>query len=318
MRQPSFNGPRGPHAQNQGGIQKIDAQQRAVIWRLAKYVLSDYKFSILTVLVCIAITSVTTLASTLFTRTLIDDYIVPLTQAANPEYTALWQTLIKLGLILLLGVICSYAYNRLMINVSQGTMLRLRQRLFERMERLPISYFDQHSHGETMSVYTNDVDSLRQMISTSISQVFNSVITICVTFASMVVLSVPLTIVSIMMAAVMMVTTTWLGKRSRSYFRTQQESLARVNGFIEEMMTGQKVVKVFCHEDQAIEEFERINEQLRASACEANRIANIVMPVNGNLSNLGYVLIAVVGATLALGHFSIFNFQLAWVPSWHS
>jgi ATP-binding cassette subfamily B protein len=300
MRQPSFNGPRGPHAQNQGGIQKIDAQQRAVIWRLAKYVLSDYKFSILTVLVCIAITSVTALASTLFTRTLIDDYIVPLTQAANPEYTALWQTLIKLGLILLLGVICSYAYNRLMINVSQGTMLRLRQRIFERMEQLPISYFDQHSHGETMSVYTNDVDSLRQMISTSISQVFNSVITICVTFASMVVLSVPLTLVSILMAVVMMVTTTWLGKRSRKYFRTQQESLARVNGFIEEMMTGQKVVKVFCHEDQAIEEFERINEQLRASACEANRIANIVMPVNGNLSNLGYVLIAVVGAILAI------------------
>ena len=311
MRQPSFNGPRGPHAQNQGGIQKIDAQQRAVIWRLAKYVLSDYKFSILTVLVCIAITSVTTLASTLFTRTLIDDYIVPLTQAANPEYSALWQTLIKLGLILLLGVICSYAYNRLMINVSQGTMLRLRQRIFERMEQLPISYFDQHSHGETMSVYTNDVDSLRQMISTSISQVFNSVITICVTFASMVVLSVPLTLVSILMAVVMMVTTTWLGKRSRKYFRTQQESLARVNGFIEEMMTGQKVVKVFCHEDQAIEEFERINEQLRASACEANRIANIVMPVNGNLSNLGYVLIAVVGATLALGQLSIFNYPLS-------
>ena len=276
MRQPSFDrGPRGPHAQNQGGIQKIDARQRAVIWRLAKYVLSDYKFSILTVLVCIAITSVTTLASTLFTRTLIDDYIVPLTQMTNPEYTALWQTLIKLGHILLLGVICSYAYNRLMINVSQGTMLRLRQRIFERMEQLPISYFDQHSHGETMSVYTNDVDSLRQMISTSISQVFNSVITIC-----------------------------WLGKRSRKYFRTQQESLARVNGFIEEMMTGQKVVKVFCHEDRAIEEFERINEQLRTSACEANRIANIVMPVNGNLSNLGYVLIAVVGATLALSDFS--------------
>lgn len=312
MRQPSFDrGPRGPHAQNQGGIQKIDAQQRAVIWRLTKYVLTDYKFSILTVLVCIAITSVTTLASTLFTRTLIDDYIVPLTQTVNPEYTSLWQTLIKLGLILLLGVICSYAYNRLMINVSQGTMLRLRQRIFERMEQLPISYFDQHSHGETMSVYTNDVDSLRQMISTSISQVFNSVITICVTFASMVVLSIPLTLVSIMMAAVMMVTTTWLGKRSRKYFRTQQESLARVNGFIEEMMTGQKVVKVFCHEEQAIEEFERINEQLRASACEANRIANIVMPVNGNLSNIGYVLIAVVGASLALGQFSIFNYPLS-------
>ena len=274
-----------------------------------KYVLSDYKFAIITVLVCIAITSVTTLASTLFTRTLIDDYIVPLTQAANPEYTSLYEALTKLGIILLVGVVCSYAYNRLMINVSQGTMLRLRQRIFERMERLPVSYFDQHAHGETMSVYTNDVDSLRQMISTSISQVFNSVITIAVTFASMVVLSIPLTIVSIVMAVIMMVTTTWLGKRSRNYFRTQQESLAKVNGFIEEMMTGQKVVKVFCHEEQAIEEFEHINEQLRASACEANRIANIVMPVNGNLSNLGYVLIAVVGATFALSEWSMFNVQ---------
>jgi len=300
MRQPSFDrGPRGPHGQ--AGFQKASKEQRAVIWRLAKYVLSDYKFSILTVLVCIAITSVTTLASTLFTRTLIDDYIVPLTEAAHPEYSSLTEVLIKLGIILFVGVVCSYLYNRLMINVSQGTMLRLRQRIFERMERLPVSYFDQHSHGDMMSVYTNDVDSLRQMISTSISQVFNSVITICVTFASMIVLSIPLTVVSIVMAAVMMVTTTWLGKRSRNFFRTQQESLAKVNGFIEEMMTGQKVVKVFCHEEQAIDEFEQINEQLRSSAYNANKIANIVMPVNGNLSNLGYVLIAVVGATIAIG-----------------
>ena len=299
MRQPSFDrGPRGPHGQ--AGFQKASKEQRAVIWRLAKYVLSDYKFSILTVLVCIAITSVTTLASTLFTRTLIDDYITPLTQMANPEYTSLWQTLFKLGGILLVGVICSYLYNRLMINVSQGTMLRLRKMVFERMEKLPISYFDQHAHGETMSVYTNDIDSLRQMISTSISQVFNSAITIAVTFTSMIVMSIPLTLVSIVMAIVMMVVTTRLGKRSRTFFRTQQESLARVNGFIEEMMTGQKVVKVFCHEQQAIDEFEQINEQLRSSAYNANKIANIVMPVNGNLSNLGYVLIAVVGATLAI------------------
>ena len=310
MRQPNFGGgPRGPHVQNQGGIQKVDRQKRAVIWRLTKYVLQDYKFSILTVLVCIAITSVTTLASTLFTRTLIDDYIVPLTKVASPEYYSLSQALFKLGLVLLVGVACSYLYNRLMINVSQGTMLRLRKRIFERMERLPISYFDQHSHGEMMSVYTNDVDSLRQMISTSIAQVFNSVITIAVTFASMVVMSVPLTLVSILMAVVMMVVATKLGKRSRTYFRTQQESLARVNGFIEEMMTGQKVVKVFCHEQQVTEEFERINEQLRSSACSANKIANIVMPVNGNLSNLGYVLIAVVGATLAIGQGSALHAQ---------
>ncbi len=298
MRQPNFGGPRGP--QGQAGFQKASKEQRAVIWRLTKYVLSNYKYSIVTVLACIAITSVTTLASTLFTRTLIDDYITPLTQMANPKYDSLWQTLFKLGGILLVGVICSYLYNRLMINVSQGTMLRLRKMVFERMEKLPISYFDQHAHGETMSVYTNDIDSLRQMISTSISQVFNSLITIAVTFTSMVVMSVPLTLVSIVMAIVMMVVTTRLGKRSRTFFRTQQESLARVNGFIEEMMTGQKVVKVFCHEQQAIDEFEQINEQLRSSAYNANKIANIVMPVNGNLSNLGYVLIAVVGATLAI------------------
>ena len=291
----------------QAGFQKADKQKRAVIWRLTKYVLADYKLAIGVVLVCVVVSSVTSLFSTLFTRTLIDDYVLPLTQVQNPEYGALAQALLRLGVVLLLGVGCSYAYNRLMINVSQGTMLRLRKRLFERMERLPVSYFDQHAHGELMSVYTNDVDSLRQMISTALAQVFNSIITIVVTLVSMVVLSVPLTLVSIGIAVVMMVTTTKLGTRSRRYFKVQQESLARVNGFIEEMMTGQKVVKVFCHEDEAIQEFEQINEQLRSSACQANKIANIVMPVNGNLSNLGYVLIAVVGAWVALGQLSIFN-----------
>ena len=309
MRQPNSGGPRGSHAQ--AGFQRVDKNTRNIIWRMARMVLKDYKFSIGVVLVCIVITSVTTLASTLFTRTLIDDYIVPLTQTDNPEYHSLAQVLFKLGLILLLGVVCSYLYNRLMINVSQGTQLKLRKQLFERMERLPISYFDQRQHGDIMSVYTNDVDSLRQMISTALAQVFNSVITIGVTLASMIVLSVPLTIVSCLIAAVMMVTTTKLGKRSRAYFRTQQESLGRVNGFIEEMMTGQKVVKVFCREEQAVSDFEAINEQLRSSACSANRIANIVMPVNGNLSNLGYVLIAVVGATIALGDFSLFTFNLS-------
>lgn len=302
MRQPNFGGPRGQHAQ--AGFQKVDRQTRSMIWRMARLVLSDYKLSIGVVLVCIVVTSVTTLTSTLFTRTLIDNYIIPLTEAANPEYASLQQALFKLGLVLLVGVVCSYLYNRLMINVSQGTQLKLRRQLFDSMERLPISYFDQRSHGDIMSVYTNDVDSLRQMISTALAQVFNSFITIGVTFASMIVLSVPLTLVSCFIAIVMMITTTKLGERSRRYFRTQQEGLGRVNGFIEEMMTGQKVVKVFCREQQTTSEFEDINEQLRVSACSANRIANIVMPVNGNLSNLGYVLIAVVGAILALGDFT--------------
>ena len=312
MRQPF-----APHTMPNAQSSKPNAQSSklnakgSTLWRLTKYVLKDYKFSIGTVLVCIVITSVATLSSTLFTRTLIDDYIVPLTQVANPEYASLAQALFKLGLILLLGIITSFTYNWLMIRVSQGTLLRLRKRLFEHMERLPLSYFDTHPHGELMSVYTNDIDSLRQMISTALAQVFNSIITISVTFASMIVLSVPLTMVSILMAIIMMVCTTWLGKRSRRFFRTQQETLARANGFIEEMMTGQKVVKVFCHEEKAIENFEQINEQLRSSAYNANRIANIVMPVNGNLGNLGYVLIAVVGAALALGEFSILNTQLS-------
>ena len=309
MRQPAFDrGPRGPQGHN-AGFQRASKQQRQVMLRLFGFVLKHYKFSILTVLACIVVSSITSLFSTLFTRTLIDDYITPLTQMANPQYTPLLLTLFKLGLILLLGVVASYAYNRLMINVSQGTMLRLRKQIFERMEQLPISYFDTHSHGELMSVYTNDVDSLRQMISTAMAQVFSSLITIVATFTSMVVLSIPLTLVSIGIAAVMMMATTKLGKWSRGYFRTQQESLASVNGFIEEMMTGQKVVKVFCHEQQAIAQFERINEQLRSSACQANRIANIVMPVNGNLGNLGYVLIAVVGATIAIYDLQIFDLR---------
>ena len=274
--------------------------KRDVLLRMTAFVWRHYKWQMLLVLACILVSSLTSLASSLFTRTLIDDYIEPLTQVDNPEYASLAQTLFKLGLVLLFGTVCSYTYNRLMINISQGTMLRLRKSIFERMEHLPLTYFDQRSHGDVMSVYTNDVDSLRQMISTAMAQVFSSIITIVATFTSMVVLSIPLTLVSVCMAVVMMLTTTALGKRSRNYFRTQQQSLARVNGFIEEMMTGQKVVKVFCHEQQAISDFEVINEQLRSSAYHANKIANIVMPVNGNLGNLGYVLLAVVGATLAI------------------
>ena len=294
-----------PHQRNKvenlAGVDK-----KGVLLRLTHYVLKNYRFSCLTVAFCILVTAVTTLTSTLFTRTLIDDYIVPLTQTDNPQYGSLAQALLTLGVVLLFGVICSYTYNRIMINVTQGTMLRLRNDMFAHMQKLPVSYFDGRSHGDVMSTYTNDVDTLRQMIGQSLPQAFNSVITLCVTFASMIVLSIPLTLVSILMAVVMGVATTQLGKRSRRHFTLQQQNIARVNSFIEEMMSGQKVVKVFCHEQEAIREFEEINEELRKSAYHANRIANIVMPVNGNLGNLGYVLIAVVGATLALsGNFSL-------------
>lgn len=300
MRTPSFSRePRGPHGAN-AGFQRIQKSQWQVMRRLLGFVMRYYKFSILTVLVCILLSGLTSLVSSLFTKVLIDDYIAPLTQMATPDYSPLMQVLVKLGLILLLGVAASYTYNRLMINVSQGTMLRLRKVIFERMEQLPVSYFDTHSHGTLMSVYTNDVDSLRQMISTALAQVFSSFITITTTFCTMIVLSVPLTVVSIVMAIVMVLATAKMGSWSRRYFRTQQESLAQVNGFIEEMMMGQKVVKVFCHEQEAMSRFEEINEQLRSSSCNANKIANIVMPVNGNLGNLSYVLIAVVGGWLAL------------------
>ena len=302
MRQPNFGGPKAPRAQ--AGFQKVDKQQRATLARMFAFVFKHYSWAIVIVLICVFISSITSLVSSLFTKTLIDDYIVPLTQVENPEYQSLAQTLFKLGLILFFGTICSYTYNRLMIHVSQGTMLRLRKTIFEKMQHLPVSYFDQRSHGDIMSVYTNDVDSLRQMISTAMAQVFSSVITIVATFTSMVVLSIPLTVVSVLMAVVMVITTTQLGKRSRNFFRAQQQRLARVNGFIEEMMTGQKVVKIFCHEDESIQEFEDINEQLRSSACSANRIANIVMPVNGGISNFGFVGLAVVGATIALGDYA--------------
>ena len=302
MRQPNFGGPKAPRAQ--AGFQKVDKQQRATLARMFAFVFKHYSWAIVIVLICVFISSITSLVSSLFTKTLIDDYIVPLTQVENPEYQSLAQTLFKLGLILFFGTICSYTYNRLMIHVSQGTMLRLRKTIFEKMQHLPVSYFDQRSHGDIMSIYTNDVDSLRQMISTAMAQVFSSVITIVATFTSMVVLSIPLTVVSVLMAVVMVITTTQLGKRSRNFFRAQQQRLARVNGFIEEMMTGQKVVKIFCHEDESIQEFEDINEQLRSSACSANRIANIVMPVNGGISNFGFVGLAVVGATIALGDYA--------------
>ena len=298
MRQPNFGGPRAPRAQ--AGFQKATKQQRATLLRMFSFVMRHYRWSIVVVLACVFISSITSLISSLFTKTLIDDYIVPLTQVENPQYQSLAQTLFKLGLVLFFGTVCSYTYNRLMIQISQGTMLRLRKTIFEKMQHLPISYFDQRSHGDIMSVYTNDVDSLRQMISTAMAQVFSSIITIVATFTSMIVMSIPLTVVSVAMAVVMAISTTKLGKRSRNYFRTQQQRLANVNGFIEEMLTGQKVVKIFCHEEQAINKFEDINEQLRASACNANRIANIVMPVNGGISNFGFVLLAVTGATLAI------------------
>ena len=277
--------------------------KKSTLLRLFAFVMKNYKFSFLAVAACIVVTSCTTLASTLFTRTLIDDYITPLMGQVNPDYGPLAKTLLMLGVVLAFGALCSYLHSRLIINVSQGTMLKLRKNMFEHMQSLPVKFFDSNSHGNVMSSYTNDVDTLRQMISNSLPQAFNSLITLGITFASMIVMSVPMTILSIVMALIMAWSTTYLGKRSRKHFRVQQQKLAEVNGFIEEMMTGQKVVKIFCHEDKAIEQFETINEQLRSNTYDANRIGNIVMPVNGNLGHLSYVLLGVLGAALIIsGH----------------
>ena len=271
-----------------------------MVKRIFGYVTRNYKLSLGVVMLCIIINSVTTLVSTLFTRTLIDDYIVPLTQSENPDFAPLARTLFTLAAVLIVGIICSYVNNRLMINVGQGTLLRLRTDLFEHMEQLPIGYFDSHAHGDIMSVYTNDVDTLRQLIGQSIPSVFSSLITISITFVSMCVLSWPLTLLVVLMTSVMVFVTRVLGNRSARHFKARQQNLGAMNGYIEELLTGQKVVKTFCHEEEAIARFQAYNEAVRDSSNNANREANIVMPVNGNLSNLIYVLCAILGATIAL------------------
>ena len=281
------------------GIAKMPKGGMKLIRRLIRYVAVNYKWSLLAVLVCILITSVTTLTSTLFTRTLIDDYILPLTQMEHPDFTPLAHALMKLAAVLMVGALCSYIHSRLMINVSQGTLKRLRIDVFSHMQQLPIKYFDTHAHGNTMSVYTNDIDTLRQMIS-SMPNLFSSLVTIILTLTSMIVLSLPLTILTLLMSMVMIYTTRKLGSRSSKFFYAQQTNLGNMNGFVEEMLTGQKVVKIFCHEDEAVDQFQQLNENLRSSTYNANRVANIVMPVNGNLSNLIYVMTAIFGAMLAL------------------
>ena len=276
----------------------------AVLKRVMSYVLKNYKFPCIAVVVGIVVSALTTLCSSLFIQRLIDDYILPMLQSDNPDYDPLAQALFQLAGILVVGNLCAYAYNRIMVNVSQGTLKRLRIELFENMESLPIKYFDTHAHGDIMSVYTNDIDTLRQVIGQSLPQVINSSISLVATLISMIVLNIPLTIVSILMVLVMLFVTSKLGGLSGKYFVEQQRDIGAVNGFIEEMMEGQKVVKVFCHEQKSIEEFRKLNQKLRESTNHAHRIANITMPVNGNLGNISYVLCAVVGALLALNGYA--------------
>ena len=275
-----------------------------MLGRVVRYITQYYKWSFLIVILCILGSSLVTRRGTLFMQTLIDDYIVPLTQSASPDYGPLAHALFLMACIYAVGIVCSYAYNRIMVNISQGTMRRLRDELFSHMESLPIRYFDTHAHGDIMSVYTNDVDTLRQVISQSIPQVINASVTFVTTLFSMIILDIPLTIICLVMVCLMVFVTSRLSGKSGLYFARQQKDLGTVNGYIEEMMEGQKVVKVFCHEEKSLEQFKVLNRQLRDSACNANKFANIMMPVNANLGNICYVLCAVVGAVLALGGFS--------------
>ena len=291
-------GDRGPRA----GASLKDLKKDSTVFRLFRYIFKHYKVNFIVVLLCILVASLTSLASSLFTRTLIDDYITPMTAAAAPDFAPLAVALTKLGAIILVGIIAGYAQSLIMIHVGQGTMLRIRKDLFAHMETLPLQYFDNHSHGDIMSVYTNDVDTLRQVVGNSVPSLFRSLVTITATFVSMVVMSVPLAIVAALMAFLMYKVTTRLGKLSRKYFVERQRNLGRVNGFIEEMVSGQKVVKVYCHEEKAMEQFAGLNEELRASVYNANKIGNIIMPINSNIGNFMYVLLAILGSLIALGH----------------
>ena len=295
-------GPRG-----RGGRKLSMADMKGsskVFRRVMKVMLDGYRWRFLLVVVCILLTSVCTLQGTLFMQTLIDDYILPLVQVAaeggTPDFSGLAAAILRLGLILGLGVLCAYGYNRIMINISQGTMHKLRSELFTAMEKLPIKYFDTHAHGDIMSIYTNDVDTLRQLIGGSIPALIDSLITVVVTFVSMVRMSIPLTLLSILMIVITMLVSGKLSGRASHYFVRHQKQLGSVNGYIEEMMAGQKVIKVFCHEQQSMDQFDQMNDELRKVACEANSYGNMMGPVNNNLGHLSYVLCAVVGAAMSI------------------
>ena len=271
-----------------------------ILARVLRYMIHSYRLQFAAVLVCILGSALATLRGTLFLQSLIDDYITPLAQNGGGDFGPLASALISLACVYAAGILCAYGYNRIMVTISQGTMRRLRVELFTRMESLPIRYFDTNAHGDIMSVYTNDVDTLRQFMSQSLPQMINSGVTIAATFISMVALNIPLTLITLVMVAIMLMAASKLGGRSAAYFAHQQADLGKVNGYIEEMMDGQKVVKVFCHEEKSLQNFRQLNEQLRQSADNANKFANILMPVNANLGNISYVLCAVAGAALAL------------------
>lgn len=292
-------GPGGPGGPGRGPKPRVENPGK-IIRRLLAYVMKDYAPAVILVLVCIVYTAFATVQGTLFMEELIDGYIQPLLESESPDFGNLLHAVMRVAFFYGIGVIASYAQAKTMIYISQGTLRNLRNDLFSHMEKLPVSYFDTHAHGDIMSVYTNDTDTLRQMISQSIPQLFSSVITIISVLGSMIYLNLPLTALTLFMVAVMLYMTKRLAGLSSRYFLAQQQDLGKVNGYIEEMMEGQKVVKVFCHEETSIKDFKELNGQLFESAYQANRFANILMPVNAQLGNISYVLCAIAGGILAM------------------
>lgn len=271
-----------------------------ILKRIFSMIFEKYSIHVIVVLICVLLNTYASIQGTLFTKTLIDDYIAPMLLKSSPDFAPLLSAIIRIAIIYLLGVGASFLQQKLMIYVAQGTLLRIREKIFSSMEKLPIKFFDTHSHGDIMSIYTNDVDTLRQLISQSLVQLVSSVVTICWTFVTMVMLSVPLTIVTCIMIALTMIASGQILKRSGENFVKQQKSIGQLNGFVEEMMTGQKVVKVFCHEQENTAEFNELNENLFISAYNANKFANSMGPISSQLGNLSYVMCAVVGGILAL------------------
>lgn len=296
----------GPGGRSNGPRPKIENPGK-VFKRILAYVMSRYKAQVIVVLCCILLAVFAQLQGVMFSQTLIDSYILPLLKAGSTDFSGLAAAILRVAVIYCVGIAAVFVQNRLMARITQGTLKDLRDEMFTHMQTLPIKYFDTHAHGDIMSVYTNDIDTLRQMISQSLPQLVNTVVTLVGVLASMLYLSVPLTVLALAMVGVMLLATKYLTGNSGKYFIKQQQELGKVNGYIEEMMNGQKVIKVFCHEEIAIEEFDRLNDELFHSADKANAYSLVAMPVNGQLGNLSYVFCAILGGALAINGFGGFT-----------
>lgn len=290
----------GPHGKGMRMARPKVKNPGAIFARIGKYVLKYYAPHCILVIIGIFVSVLANVRGTLFMQTLIDDYILPMLSVKNPDFSGLAAAIGQMAVIYLVGIAAGYMYVRIMVNVSQGTLKHLRDDMFIHMEELPIRYFDTHAHGDIMSIYTNDIDTLRQMIGQSLPQMLSSAITIVSVFFSMLFLNVPLTVLTLLMVGIMLYTTAKLAGQSGRYFAAQQKDIGALNGYIEEMMEGQKVVKVFCHEEESIRTFDELNNRLFDSADNANKFANILMPINAQIGNISYVICAMAGGTLAL------------------